>query len=182
MSNQITECTIKSRYISKVQNGRLNFIPKFAMFVQKRELLCISTLFIKELGYNQPTSEQSQAVCEFVWVKDIASCFSQGWGQKWGSLLLLSLVTDASMVRKRCQLLEVKATQPIEQQAGNRSDNCILGNNYSFARHTFVARNSNQTTRFFPPGGMDGWARARLVEIYIQKYVTLWLHGSISDY
>ena len=78
MSNQITECTIKSRYISKVQNGRLNFIPRFAMFVRKRELLCISTLFIKELGYNQPTSEQSQAVCEFVWVKDIASCFSQG--------------------------------------------------------------------------------------------------------
>ena len=181
MSNQITECTIKSRYISKVQNGRLNFIPRFAMFVRKRELLCISTLFIKELGYNQPTSEQSQAVCEFVWVKDIASCFSQGWGQKWGSLLLLSLATDASMVRKCFQLLEVKATQPIEQQAGNRSDNCILGNNYSFARHTFVARNSNQTTRRSPPGGIDA-ARARLVELYIQKYVTLWLHSSISDY
>ena len=111
---------------------------------------------VLELGYNQPTSEQAQAVCEFVSVQDVASCFSESWGQKWGSLLLLSLATDTSMVGKRCWLLESKATQPIEQQAENRSDNCILGDTYSFVGHAFVTRNSNQTTRRSLPGGMDG--------------------------
>ena len=69
------------------------------------------------LGYNQPTSKQAQGVCEFVWLKDVANCFGQSWRQKWGSLPLLSLVTDASMVMKRCWLLEGKATQLIKQQA-----------------------------------------------------------------
>ena len=68
-------------------------------------------------------------------------------------MLLLLLVTDALMVRKRCRLREGKATQPIEQQAKNRSDNCILGKNNLFTEHAFVSRNSNQTTRFSPPGG-----------------------------
>ena len=69
------------------------------------------------LGYNQPTSKQAQGVCEFVWLKDVANCFGQSWRQKWGSLPLLSLVTDVSMVTKRCWLLEGKATQLIKQQA-----------------------------------------------------------------
>ena len=38
MSNQIAERTIKSRYIIEVQNGHLDFIPKFSVFVRKREL------------------------------------------------------------------------------------------------------------------------------------------------
>ena len=107
---------------------------------------------VLELGYNQPTSKQAQVVCKFVWMKNVASSFSQGWGQKWGSLPLLSLATDALMVRKCCWLLEGKTTQSIEQQAENKSDNCILGINYSFVGHTFVTRNSNQTTRCSPLG------------------------------
>ena len=66
---------------------------------------------VLELGYNQPTSKQAQAVCKFVWMKNVASSFSQGWGQKWGSWPLLSLATDALMVRKCCWLLEGKTTQ-----------------------------------------------------------------------
>ena len=129
MSNQISERIIKSRYVIKVQNGHIDFISRFAVFVQKRELyvLALCSLDMSLAG------------------------FSQGWGQKWGSLPLLSLVTDASMVRKRCRLLEGKTTQPIKQQAENRSDNCILGNNYSFTGHAFVTRNSNQTTRHSLP-------------------------------
>ena len=38
MSNQIAERTINSRYIIKVQNGRLDFYSEFANFVRKREL------------------------------------------------------------------------------------------------------------------------------------------------
>ena len=38
MSNQITERTVNSRYVIKVQNGRLDFYSQFANFVQKREL------------------------------------------------------------------------------------------------------------------------------------------------
>ena len=64
----------------------------------------------------------------------------QGWGQKLGSLLLLSLATDASMVRNVADCFEGKAAQPAGQQAENRSDNCILGNNYSFPEHAFVTR------------------------------------------
>ena len=37
MSNEIAERTIESRYIIKVQNGHLDFIPMFAIFMQKRE-------------------------------------------------------------------------------------------------------------------------------------------------
>ena len=43
MSNQIADCTIKSRYVIEVQNGSLDYIPKFAIFVRKREL-CASAL------------------------------------------------------------------------------------------------------------------------------------------
>ena len=38
MSNQIAEHTIKSSYVIEVQNGRLDFILRFAIFVQKKEL------------------------------------------------------------------------------------------------------------------------------------------------
>ena len=45
---------------------------------------------------------------------------------KSGSLLLLSLASDASMVRERCWVLEGKATPQIEQETEDRSDSCIL--------------------------------------------------------
>ena len=117
------------RWAIKSQNAQLKvatswkckmpprFYSRICNFCVKERTVCISTLSVLLRTGLQPTSEQAQAVCEFVWAKDVASRFSQGWGQKWGSLLLLSLVTDASMVRKHCWLLEGKVTQPIEQQA-----------------------------------------------------------------
>ena len=53
MSNQFTEHRIKSHYVAEMQNGHLNFIPRFAVFVQKRELY-VSQLwvFFYKLGYN----------------------------------------------------------------------------------------------------------------------------------
>ena len=49
MSNQITECTNKTYCIIEVQNGCLNFIPSFAVFVRNRELSAsaISDLSVK---------------------------------------------------------------------------------------------------------------------------------------
>ena len=38
MTNQIAEHTIKSCYVNEVQNGHLDFISRFAIFVQEREL------------------------------------------------------------------------------------------------------------------------------------------------
>ena len=54
-----------SHYVIEVQNDRLNFIWRFAIFVQKREL-CSSVLcsFKDWASYNKPTYEQTQAVCE----------------------------------------------------------------------------------------------------------------------
>ena len=52
---------------------------------------------------------------------------AQVWRLKSGSLLLISLVTDASIVNEHCWLCEGKATQQIKQQIENRSDNCLLG-------------------------------------------------------
>ena len=43
MSNQIAERTIKGHDVIEVQNGCLDFIPGFAIFVRKREL-CSSAL------------------------------------------------------------------------------------------------------------------------------------------
>ena len=38
MSNQIAQRTIIGCYVIEVQNGRLDFIPRFAIFVQEKEL------------------------------------------------------------------------------------------------------------------------------------------------
>ena len=43
MSNEIAECTIIKFYVIKIQNGRLDFILRFEIFVRKREL-CVSVL------------------------------------------------------------------------------------------------------------------------------------------
>ena len=113
-------------------------------------------------------------------MKDVTSCFSQCWGQKSGSLPLLSLATDALIVRKCCWLLEGKATQPIKQQEENRSDNCILGINYSFIEHTFVTRNSNQTTRHSLLGergrlGTRLWFICCCTQLHVVIVFTVWL-------
>ena len=48
MSNQIADGTIKSCYVIKVQNGHLNFILKFAIFVQKRKLYASALCSFKD--------------------------------------------------------------------------------------------------------------------------------------
>jgi len=55
MSNQISERIIKSRYIIKVQNGHIDFISRFAVFVQKRELyvLALCSLDMSLAGFSQ---------------------------------------------------------------------------------------------------------------------------------
>ena len=40
----------------------------------------------------------------------------------------------------------------------NRTGLIFAYNKYVFAGHAFMTRNSNQATRRFPPGGVDGWA------------------------
>ena len=149
MSNEITEHTITSCYIMKAQNGQVDFISRFAIFVWKREL-CISALFFWGIGYNKPTVDQTQAVWNFAcaWGKDVTSFFSSTTEIR--SLLLVLLATDALVVRNwHCWLLESNGTQQ------KQTDNCILAwhNNYAFARRAFVTKNSNQATRRSPPRG-----------------------------
>ena len=48
MSNEIAERTIESSYIIKVQNGHLNFIPRFAIFVRKGELYASAICSFKD--------------------------------------------------------------------------------------------------------------------------------------
>ena len=78
MSNQITKCIIKSCYVIKVQNGHLDFILKFAIFVQKRKLYASALCSFKDWATINLPMKKGQTVCAFVGGKDVASCFSQG--------------------------------------------------------------------------------------------------------
>jgi len=62
---------------------------------------------------------------------------------------VLSLVTDLLMV-------ESVAIQQIKQLHS-------WNNNYAFAGHAFVTRNSNQTTRRSPPGAWTAGHKTRLM-------------------
>ena len=99
MSNQNSQLKVTTS--SKCENGCLDFILGVVIFVQKREHCPSSLCCCKDMGYNK-----------FNLLRN---------------LLLLSLATDASIVRECCWLLEGKATQQIEQQTESRSDNCIRG-------------------------------------------------------
>ena len=159
MSNQIAEYIIKVvRHQSAKWLPRF-LIPRFAILCE-RKISALCSFKNWATTNLLPTSSGGLRVC--VSERCHYSFFSQGWGQKW-SLPLLSLATDALMAKKLCRLLEGKATEPIEQQAENRSDNWILGNNYHlFAGHAFVTRNWNQTTRHSLLRGRRGWLGTRL--------------------
>ena len=101
-------------------NGGLNFILRSAIFVQKR-VLYISALFFWELGYNKLNKFASLGEGRMP-----PPVLAQGYWLKSGSLPLLSLVMDALMVRECCWWFEGKATQQIDQQIENRSDNFIF--------------------------------------------------------
>ena len=56
-------------------------------------------------------------------------------------------------------------------------------NNYAFAGHSFVTRNSNQTNRHSPPGGVgvDGWARDKRHTInHVDKYYAFPSHFCLN--
>ena len=95
------------------------------IFPQERTL-CISALFFwKWDATNLLTNKLRQfASLHGGWM--LPAALAQSWRLKSGSLQLLSLVTDASMVREHCWLLQGKATWQIDQQTENKSDNCLL--------------------------------------------------------
>ena len=68
MSNQIADSTIKSCYVIKEQNGHLDFIPKFVIFVQKWKLYASALRPFKDWA-----QQKKKTVCEFVWGKDVAN-------------------------------------------------------------------------------------------------------------
>ena len=85
-------------------------IPRFVQFLWERGQ-----------GYNKSTYKKIQADEG----RMLPAVLAQVWRLKLENLLLLSLATDASMVRERCWLLEGTGTQQIEQQIENRPDNCL---------------------------------------------------------
>ena len=93
-----------------------------------------------------------------------SASLAHGWWLKSGCLLLLSLATDTSIVRECCWLLEGKATQQIEQQIKNWSDNWILGNNCAFGVHATKIQIKSPDVLHW---GVDGWA---------WDYMHAWVH------
>ena len=121
-------------------------------FLCERENSMHQCSVLKGLGYNKSTYEQT---C-FASLREESmspAVLAQAWRMRSGSLPLFSLATDALMIRERCWLLERKATQQIEQQMQNRSDNCILGTNYVVAGHV----TGIMTTRRSPLRGVNSW-------------------------
>ena len=83
MSNGIAERTIKDCYVIKVQNGHLDFILRFATFVQKREL-CESVLC--RWATTNLLTRKFASLCE---ERTLPAVLVQVWWLKSGSLLLL---------------------------------------------------------------------------------------------
>ena len=99
----------------------------FAIFVRKRELCASALCCFKEWATTNLLTSKFRRFASLREGRMSPAVLAQVWWLKSGSLPPLSLATDASMVRKHCWLLEGKATQQIEQQIENRSNNCILG-------------------------------------------------------
>ena len=64
MSNQIADGTIKSCYVIKEQNGHLDFIPKFAIFVQKRKLYASALRSFKDWAQQKKKVRPLASLCE----------------------------------------------------------------------------------------------------------------------
>ena len=141
MSNQNAEHTIKSRTSSKCKTATLILFQDLQFLCRKKNynvstLYWITTnLLPKKLRQFASSCEWRMSLVLLVNVEDRNEevCRSFHW-----CLMLRGLGNVADC-------LKVRPTQPIERQAENRSDICILGINYSFAGHAFVTRNSNQT-------------------------------------
>ena len=159
MSKQIAERTIKSHtYVIGVWNGFLDFIPRFATLCRwENSMHQWSVLF------NWPITNLLRTcwggLCEGrISLAVLVKVEERNQGK------FAAPFTSDWCFRKCCWLLEGKATctQPIEQQAENRSDYCILGTNYLFSGHAFVARNFKSNHQTFSTEG-HGWLGMRLV-------------------
>ena len=64
MSNQIADSTIKSCYVIKEQNGHLDFIPKFAIFVQKQKLYASALRSFKDWAQQKKKVRLLASLCE----------------------------------------------------------------------------------------------------------------------
>ena len=119
-----------------MQNDHLNFIPRLAIFVRKREL-CPSALC--SFNHWATTNLLTSKVKQFVWGKDVASCFILRLVTEMkkftSSLNLLSQTADVLMVRECCWLLEGRVTQ---QSSSKQRKLHSWHNNYAFAWHGYV--------------------------------------------
>ena len=145
---EITEHEIKIHYVIRVQL----VYSKICNFCAEERTPASALCSFKH--YNKPTYKLRWFVSlREEWISPAS--LAQGWWFKSGNLLLLSLATDTSTVRECCWLLEGKATQQIEQQIKNWSDNWILGNNYAFGVHaTKIQIKSPDVLHWY----VDGWA------------------------
>ena len=123
MSNEITERTVKTRYIimaTSILFRGLQFLCERENSVHQRSVVLRTEL------------QQTYLWTKFRWFASLhegrmsPAILAQVWWLKSGSLPLLSLATDASMVRERYWLLQGEATQQNKQKIENKSDNCIL--------------------------------------------------------
>ena len=95
MNNEITERTIKSHTSSKFKIAScLAFIPRFAIFVRKRELGASALCCWATTNLLMSKFRQFVSLCE----ERMLPAEAQIWWLKSGSFPLLSLGTDALMV------------------------------------------------------------------------------------
>ena len=84
MSNQIADGTIKSYCIIKVQNGHLDFILKFAIFVRKQELYASALCSFKDWA---TTNQLMEKVSRFASLREERMLLAvlvkvDGWNQE----------------------------------------------------------------------------------------------------
>ena len=152
MSNELTERTVKTCYIimaTSILFRGLQFLCERENSVHQRSVVLRTEL------------QQTYLWTKFRWFASLhegrmsPALLAQVWWLKSGSLPLLSIATDASMVRERCWLLEGRATQQIKQQIEKRHLAQWL-----YIRWTHLHdKKFKSNTRCSPLGGVDGWAR-----------------------
>ena len=148
MTNQIAERTIKSCYVNEVQNGHLDFISRFAIFVQERELyvsaLCsfknwaTTNLHPNKLRQFASSCEWRMSLTVLVKVEDRNEKVRYSFHKR---LMLQWLANVADCLKVRLH----------NQSSSKQRTGLIIA--------SLAIINSNQTTRCSPPRGVDSWAR-----------------------
>ena len=93
-----------------------DFILRFAIFVRKSELCASALCCFKDWATKNLLISKFKRFASLHEKMMSPAILARVWRIKSGSLPLLSLMTDALMVREHCWLLEGKATQQIKQQ------------------------------------------------------------------